>query len=209
MKISPKILIIFIIMSFPLKQSAQSLKNLHISEIWWAVSHPFIANKAFKISKDASRIAYDHISDPALDGDYNGGQVDAFRHTLWMALLVQEINPKAAYKLGLAHENGNYRDFKRKTLEEGSLPDSVSCAMDLKNNNIGLDIGQQYMGIDRATLIQVVKVAVKTGECWIIKKDSLGYFLDKNNNVIPDSMLLGKWETPKIIVPSDYFRSQY
>lgn len=204
MKISSKILIFLIIMSFPVKHYAQSIKNMHISEIWWTASHPFIAKKAYNISKQARDIANSHISDTTLDGDYNGGMVDAFRHTLWMALLVQDIKPQAAYKLGLAHEKGNYKDYKKKTLEEGSLPDSVSCAMDLKNNSIGLDIGQQYMGVDKDTLIQVVKSHVRRGKCWKIKKNSLGYFLDENDNVIPDTLWKGKWISPKVLVPSNY-----
>jgi len=193
-------------MSFPVKHYAQSLKNMHISEVWWVATHPFIAKKAFKISNEARDIANQHILDTLLDGDYNGGMVDAFRHTLWMTLMVQEIKPKAAYKLGLAHEKGNYKDFKKKILEENKLPDSVSCEMDLRNNSIGIELGQEYMGTDKDTLIVVVRHTVRCGKCWIIKKDSLGYFLDKNDNIIPDSLWVGKWNTPKILVPSNYKR---
>lgn len=195
-------------MLFPVKQYAQKLKSVHFSEVWWAATHPFIAKKAFSISKQAGAIAYQHISDPSLDGDYNGGQVDAFRHTLWMAMLVQEIKPEAAYKLGVAHEKGNYKDYKKLQNEDGAVPDSVTSEMDFKNNDVGIDLGLRYLGVDRDTLIQVVKVNVKRGHCWKIKKDSLGYFLDENDNVIPDSLIKGKWNTPKVIVPSNYFPPQ-
>ncbi len=191
-------------MSFPVKHYSQSLKNLHSAEIWWVITHPFIAKKSWQISKQARKIANNHISDSLLDGDYNGGMVDAFRHTLWMALLVQEIKPKAAYKLGKAHEKGNYKDFKRKVLEEGKLPDSVSCKMDLLNNKVGIEIGQRFMGQKNDTLILIVRDAVRKGDCWKIKKDSLGYFLDKNDNVIPEKKWKGKWVNPKVIVPSNW-----
>lgn len=193
-------------MAIPIKDYAQKIKNVHFAEVWWVATHPFIAKKSWDISKKAGEVANSYINSSELDGDYNGGMVDAMRHTLWMASLVQEIKPKAAYKLGLAHEKGNERDFKKKTLEEGSLPDSTSCEMDLRNNSIGLEIGQEYYGESLDTLILVVKNAVKTGRCWKIKKDSLGNFLDEEGKQIPDSLWMGKWITPKILVRSDFKR---
>lgn len=193
-------------MLFPIKQYAQNLKYVHSSEIWWVLTHPLIAKDAYEITKKASKIAADHINDPDLDGDYNGGQVDAFRHTLWMAMLVQKIKPKAAYKLGIAHENGNYKDYKKHKLEENSLPDYVAGQMDLNNNNVGIDIGQIYKGTLQDTLELVVKRAIKDGKCWIIKKNKSGDFLDENNMVIPENQWKGKWKTPKILVRSDYRR---
>ena len=201
-----KVIIILIVMAFPVKDYAQNLKNLHKPEFWWLVSHPFIAKKTWQISKQARDIANSHINDVELDGDYNGGMVDAFRHTLWMSLLVQEIKPKAAYKLGVAHEKGNKIDFKKKILEENKLPDSTSCEMDLRNNNIGIDIGEEYYGENTNNLILIVKNAVKSGRCWKIKKDSLGYFLDEEGYSIPENEWVGKWKTPKILVPSDFLR---
>lgn len=203
MKFIAKITII-LTMAIPIKNYAQQAKNIHFSEILWVVKHPFIAKKAYKITETARNIANSHITDPALDGDYNGGQVDAFRHTLWMALLVQEISPKAALELGKAHEKGNYRDFKRKKLEEDKLPDSVSSEMDLRNNKIGIEIGQEYMGQDTETLSQVVELAVREGRCWKIKKDSDGNSLDKEGNIILDSQWQGKWINNRVLVPSDY-----
>lgn len=173
-------------------------------EIFWAIKHPFIAKKAFKITKKAKQIAINHITDPDLDGDYNGGQVDAFRHALWMAMLVQEISPKAAKSLGIAHEKTNYRYYLKHKNEDGSLPDEISTKMDLLNNEVGLELGQIYMGASTDTLIQVVKVAIREGKCWIIKKNSLGDFLDENDNIIPISEIKGKWRNRKVLVPSNY-----
>ena len=193
-------------MAFPIKDYAQNLKNLHFPEIWWVVTHPFITKKTLEISKQAKKIANSYINSDELDGDYNGGMVDAFRHTLWMSMLVQEIDYKAAYKLGLAHEKGNEIDFKKKILEEEKLPDSTSCEMDLRNNNIGIEIGEEYYGESIDTLISVVKNAVKTGRCWKIKKDSLGSFLDQKGLFIPENEWKGKWITPKVLVPSNFVR---
>ena len=193
-------------MAFPIKDHVQTLKNLHFPEIWWVITHLFIAKKTFEISKQSREIANSYISSSEFDGDYNGGMVDAFRHTLWMSMLVQEISYKAAYKLGLAHEKGNKIDFEKKILEEEKLPDSTSCQMDLLNNNIGIDIGGEYFGESTDTLIAVVKHAVKTGRCWKIKKDSFGGFLDQKGEFIPVNQWKGKWKTPKVLVPSNFVR---
>ncbi len=191
-------------MAFPIKNYAQKVSNLHWSEIWWVATHPFITKKTLKISNEVREISNSYIKSDELDGDYNGGMVDAFRHTLWMASLVQEISPKAAYKLGVAHEKGNKKDFEKKILEEGKLPDSVSCEMDLRNNNVGIEIGQKFYGENKDSLINIVKNAVKKGQCWKIKKDVFGNFVDDNNNLIPDADWKGKWLTSKVLVPSNY-----
>lgn len=191
-------------MAFPLKEYLQNLKYMHFSEFWWLITHPFIAKKTLDISKQARNITNEFIEDTELDGDDNGGMVDALRHCLWMAMLVQEIKPKAAIKLGNAHEKGNYKDFKKKILEEDSLPDYISCKMDLKNNLVGIELGNEYLGSDLDTIIQMVKKAVINGDCWKIRKNSMGRFLDENGSVIPQKDWLGKWITPKILVPSDF-----
>ncbi len=193
-------------MAFPIKNYAQKIKHIHCPEKWWIATHLCIAKKSWKISKEAREIANSYINSNVLDGDYDGGMVDAFRHTLWMAMLVQEIDPKAAEKLGIAHEKGNKIDFKKKILEESRLPDATSCEMDLRNNAIGLDIGIEYMGESQDTLISVVIFAVKTGRCWVISKNELGDFLDKDGNVIPEKDWKGKWNTPKVLVPSNTIR---
>lgn len=183
----------------------QRVAHLNYPEKLWVLRHPFITPKTLKISNIAGKIATETISDPEMDGQFSGGQVDAFRHTLWMAMLSQKINPQKAYNLGVAHEKGNKIDFKKKKLEEGRLPDSVSCEMDLKNNNIGLEIGKEFKNATVEELEVIVKQAVITGRCFKIKKDKNQNFLDENNQIIPEVEYLGKWITPKVLVSSNYY----
>lgn len=192
-----------------MKNFGQKLQSLTKYEVWWAVTHPFIASKAFTITQKAGKIAQEQISNPQLDGDYNGGQVDAFRHTLWMAMLVQEIKPKAAKKLGIAHEKSNFLYFKKHKNEDGSIPDSISSQMDLYNNSIGLELGQTYMGTTLDTLIQIVIRTILEGKCRVIKKNELGDFLDKENNIIRQKDIKGKWLNNKELVPSDYQKPKF
>jgi len=182
----------------------QRISNLKYPEKIWVLKHPFITPKTMKLSSLASKIASDAIEDKDMDGDYSGGQVDAFRHTLWMALLAQKINPKKAYQLGVAHEKGNKVDFKKKKLEEGLLPDSVSCEMDLRNYNVGIEIGKKYKTASVEEMKIIVKYAVIDGQCWKIKKDKDRTFLDENGNIIPEEEWKGKWINPKVLVKSNY-----
>ena len=139
-----------------------------------------------------------------MDGDANGGKVDAFRHAFWMTLLSQKMRWRKAYRLGKAHEKGNYLDYKKHCLEDGAFPDKVSSDMDLWNNNIGLQIGATNKGISSDSLKSIVIEHIRNGKMKIIKKNIQGQFLDINENIIESDSLKGKWENQKILINSDY-----
>jgi hypothetical protein len=185
--------------AFAQDSAFKSFKEISCAEKWWVITHPFVAKKALKISQLA-RIKTDSIQQKnILNGTGNGDQVDAFRHTFWMAKLTQAIGSKKARKLGVAHEKGNKRDFKKGNKEEGSLPDKISSEMDLFNNTVGIAIGKERP----ENLVQFVIEEVKKGNCKIIKKDTLGNFLDCDGNIIPTESLKGKWENTKCLVKSN------
>lgn len=186
------------------KSMLKQFLNLHIPEQWWVICHPFIAVKTWKITKNVEQIAKEMEKSSELDSDGNGGQVDAFRHCLWMASLCQKIRWKKAYRLGVAHEKGNRIDYKRGNNEDGSLPDAISSEMDLRNNEVGIKIGKKYKKASREELIEIVKQAVLNGELWIIKKTEKGEFLDWDGNIIPKEEYIGKWNNRKCIVPSNF-----
>ena len=113
-----------------------------------------------------------------------------------MALLTQKVCWKKALSLGRAHEKGNFRSFKKgKTDEEGLLPDSVSCAMDLFNNSIGASIGCNNKDIVRDNLK-------------IIVKNKNGIPVDNAGNSIQVSELKSTWKTFKTLVPSNAQRTE-
>ena len=177
--------------------------KLRYPEKIWVLSHPFIALKATKTSSEAQKNANQLINDPILDGDYNGGQVDAFRHAFWMATLTLQFGEKKARNLGIAHEKGNRIDFLKLTHEEGTIPDSISSAMDLKNNEIGIKIALSNPHITIDELKQLIIEKILNGELWIINKDNHGNYLDWENNVIDLAKWKGKWYNPKILIPSN------
>lgn len=180
------------------KNSFKRFEKLSCAEKWWVIYHPFVAKKAFFVSNYVQEVTDSVKLSNDLNGNGNGDQIDAFRHVFWMASLKKEIGLRKSRRLGIAHEKGNKQMFKKAKLEEGFLPDKISCEMDLFNNEVGLSL--EYT----TNIKQVVVSKVKNGSCKIIKKDRRGNFLDKNNQIIISESLKGKWENNKCLVKSDY-----
>ena len=180
-----------------------SFKNLSTPEKFWVIFHPFKAKKAFDISNDAVKTTDSICKVNILDNDKNGGQVDAFKHSFWIARLTQNTNRRAAIKLGKAHEKGNYKTFKKGKLEDGYYPDKPSSKMDLYNNEIGANIGAENLDTGKRILILILIEEIKDGKMKILKKDELGNFLSCEGAVIPKDFLVGKWENEKCLISSN------
>lgn len=180
-----------------------TFRNLSPPEKRWVLFHPFVAAKARKITEKARSETKALRQDPRLDGDENGGQLDAFRHAYWMALLSQKFCWKKARSLGRAHEKGNFIDFKRHRMEDGILPDSVASVMDLKNNESGVWIGRENKMLTTDSLKEVIVKNIMEGQLYIIRKNEHGKFLNCQGEVIDTNLFLHRWNIPKCLVPSN------
>jgi len=165
--------------------------------------HPFVANKARKITELVRSEANEIAKGTQLDGDADGGQVDAFRHSYWMACLSKVMRPQKALRLGRAHEKGNYLAFKKDDHEEGSIPDSMASVMDIFNNELGIGLATKYMEADTDTLRKLVINAIIQGEAKVLLKNSSGEFLDCEGNVLNISDFKGRWSISKCLVNSN------
>ena len=179
-----------------------SFKKLSRPEKRWVALHPFVAKKAFLITREVLKAAQEEQTDPKLDGKADGGQVDAFRHCYWMAMLSGTISSRKAWKLGKAHERGNYLDFKKGRKEEGASPDSVSSAMDLFNNLEGLQLRRLHPHESPEGIRTLVINQILTGKLLIIRTDERGNFLDAKQQRINMNLWKGKWNIPKDLVSS-------
>ncbi|NQY09795.1 MAG: hypothetical protein HRT71_09820 [Flavobacteriales bacterium] len=169
-------------------------------EKWWVIAHPFVAKKAgiiaIKVKKSAKKVE----EEGKLGSDYLGGRMDAFRHSYWMAMLAQDINPEKVKKLGEAHEKGNYLDFKKRRHEDGAVPDSMATVMDLWNNDVGIRIGTENKKLSREKLIAVVVAAIFEGEMKMMKKNDEKTYLDQDGNEIDLKDFDRQWRNPKCLV---------
>ena len=196
------LLLLISVLAFSQSSIKFSHKTISRPEKWWAFFHPFIAKKAYKLTLKARETAKVVAKDSVLDHDENGGQVDAFRHSYWMALLSQKIKPKKAFKLGKAHEMGNKLSFIKGDYEDGTQADSLSSAMDIYNNAVGIEIGRANKKVTEEELKQLVIQSVLSGDMRILKKDKQGNYLDCNGNKIDLVLYSRKWSVPKCLIGS-------
>jgi len=186
-------------------QNELSKDKISCAEKWWVVFHPFVAKKAYGITVEVLHKAKEMNSSPLLDGFEDGGQVDAFKHAYWMARLSKEIGWRKAKRLGIAHEKGNYRSFKKaKRKSQNDSHDKAGTDMDLWNNQQGIEIVLAYPEAESVHFDQLILRAVLDGKMKIIKRNEAGDFLDENGQKIPKDQLYGKWDNGKVLVPSDY-----
>lgn len=185
------------------KQNAKL--DVSCPEIWWGIGHPFISIKAFRISKQALITTRQIEKEKLLQNDWNGGQIDAFKHAFWMGLLTYKINRKQAIKLGIAHEKGNYKNFK-KNLRRGRSGnhDKAAQEMDLLNNETGASLAEQFSDADENEFKEIIMDYIQAGRLKIIKKNNLGEYLNENDQIIPTAQLIGIWDNGKVLVDSDY-----
>ena len=174
--------------------------NIKLSgpELSWVIVHPLIAVKAKRLSKRALFVT-DSIEKLGLLKDRSGGQLDAFKHAFWMALLAQNIKPKKAYKLGKAHEKYNY-NRARKGKGGG---DQAASNMDLWNNDVGIKLGSENDNISESALIELVINAIRKGKMKIIRKNLNGDSLDCDGQLI-DKSTLKTWVNKRCLVASNY-----
>lgn len=201
----PLIFALLVLTSESFAQNKKSnLGKISCAEKWWVVSHPFIAKKTYNLTRYARTVADSVKKSDVLDGDISGGQVDAFKHAYWMAILSQNIRWKAALRLGKAHEKGNYKSHKKGVRKrQVETHDRVSSEMDMWNNHRGIEIGKKYTDLSRASTKQMVIDSIQTGVMRIIWKNSEKEFLDCDGQVIPTKNHLGKWKNDKCLVPSN------
>ena len=182
---------------------APSFKQLSCPEKRWVFFHPFAAKKAYRITLEARNVSKQMETDSLLDHDADGGQVDAFRHAFWMGRLSQEIYWRKVKRLGKAHEHGNYRDFKKHRTGEENFSDSIAGAMDLFNNDVGIDAGRKNKNLSSEDFKKIILKKILDGEMKIILKDQNGNSLDCEKKVIDLKMYAGRWNIPRCLIKSN------
>ena len=184
-------------------QFLESYHKLSIPEQQWVKKHPLAAFRTHKIADTVRHEAQGHLKDTALDGDLNGGMVDAFKHTLWMALTAQKIGMMKALSLGEAHEEGNRLEYESDPIRKKIHQDSIASRMDILNNIVGARIGAQNPDAGQKRIIELVRQAVIDGKCWKIKKKDKNTYLDADGKVINIHDYDNHWAIPKVLVPSN------
>lgn len=197
-------ILVALLVSSPSPLAGGPIKNISRPEKVWSVFHPF---KALKVKQcaDRARVVTDSLEQAGTMADKNGGQLDAFRHAYWMALMINMgMNEPVVRNVGTRHEKGNYIDFKKGRIEDSLMADSLMCVMDLRNNDSGIKLGKDYLNGDKKLpLVELIIKEIWNGNLAIMSKNEKGEYLDCNGNVVaPDSVRVG-WYVTRCIVSSD------
>jgi hypothetical protein len=172
-------------------------------EYRWAFFHPFAAKSVQHHLKEAMDVYHLVKKSNNLDSFESGGTLDAFRHAYTMAYLTRYVSSQKLRDLGKAHEKGNEYYFYRDHLEFGERPDSLACVMDLRNNELGFEIGEKYKNLSTSDLKNIIIEEIRAGNAWILKKNSEKSYISCQNEVILIENYKGKWFLPKCLVKSN------
>lgn len=162
--------------------------------------HPVAALKVKAIAKKIQPIYKSNFNNPLLDTFSNGGKLDAYRHLLYMAAFTQKVKAKKISKLGIAHEKGNYLDFLNGRNEDGERPDSLSCVMDLLNNEVAIEFSRNNKIKSADSLSDLCISWITTEKATFMKRDTRGNYLTCDGTVIKISDYKGVWFIPKCLV---------
>lgn len=172
-------------------------------EYRWAFFHPFAAKKIQNHLKEAMAICQSVKSSKLLDTVESGGTLDAFRHAYTMAYLSRYVKINKLRKLGKAHERGNKYFFYKNQREFGERADSLACVMDLRNNELGFEIGKNNKNASKDDLKSIVIEQIKAGNAWKLKKNNQNLYISCQNEPILIENYKGKWFLPKCLIKSN------
>ncbi len=172
-------------------------------EYRWAMLHPLAAKRVQKHLAEAMDVYKEVKSAKELDGFENGGTLDAFRHAFTMAYLARYVQIDKLRKLGKSHEKGNEYFFYKNHQEFGERADSLACVMDLRNNELGFEIGEKSKNVSKEELKNLIIEQIKQGNAWKLKKNSQNQYISCQNEAFLIENYKGKWVLPKCLVKSN------
>lgn len=175
------------------------IKSLSLKDKIWVMKNYSSIKKAYKISLDVLKTMDSLNRENFLGGNTEGGKFDAFRHIYWTYSLTKEIGEEKTRRVGEIYENYNRYIFNN---IDYSGYDSVSMAMDLFNNEIGIELEKSKIA-DSLIFNEITNI-IFSGKAKIVKKNTLEQSLDENDNVIPEEEWKKKWINNRKLVNSNY-----
>lgn len=175
------------------------IKSLSLKDKIWVIRNYSSMKKAYKISLDVLKTMDSLNKQNFLGGNTEGGKFDAFRHIYWTYSLTKEIGEEKTRRVGEIYEIYNRYIFNN---SDYSGYDSVSMAMDLFNNEIGIELEKSKIA-DSLIFNEITNI-ILSGKAKIVKKNALEQSLDENDNVIPEEEWKKKWINNRKLVNSNY-----
>lgn len=168
-----------------LKNKPPGMRNVHLSskvrEFGFFVRHPVVGSEIWKYaqgSNNISTIAVLFASNIELDNiGEEGTEVNAFRHTLWQAIITSEYGDKISKEAGNAHEKNPIALQQIESISDGYLVvstlfkiEEADEIIDLKNNIIGRQIGCDNKALSNTELAVKLLYEFKENGLYVAKK---------------------------------------
>jgi hypothetical protein len=194
------ILIFFLsLTSYSFSQNYKKIiKSLSFEDKVWVMKNYSSVKKAQKISQNVINTMDSLNKEKFLGGNSEGGRFDAFRHVFWMYSLSKELGKEKARRIGKIYEKYNEYVFKTQTM---SGYDKAGEDMDLFNNEVGINLSKENI-VDSLVFSRIEEL-ILNGEVKIIKKNDKQESLDKDNNIIKDSVWKKSWQNDRVLINSN------
>lgn len=136
----------------------------------FALNHPVAAaaigsndRQAANLTSNASRFARNSGLDDTANGDGRGTQANAFDHTLWQAAITAQFGSKLAAKAAEAYAlDSELREGKTDYFSRLAADQAVN----VRNSQIGREIGQSKAGADMKSLAADVLLYYRQTGLW-------------------------------------------
>ena len=132
------------------------IPDANVRTVGYAIQHPINALRVGEVkagstnlSTIASNFQINICRRAGLSTGNEGDQGNAYRHTLWQAILTNEFGNSQAERIGNTHEHNPNADLTQRKFANMGLADQV---VDLKNNQIGRKIGREHKGASNQEL---------------------------------------------------------
>ena len=169
--------------------------NKESRTVGYAMKYPINAYKVGSYKRNRSNISSTatnfavNISNVLGFQKESGTPNNAIRHTLWQSIITRELGSEHAERIGNAHEDNPQIDTSIRvingpaTKEKGEIADTI---VDLLNNKIGREIGENNKGATNNELaIKVLEVFLNDG-LWTYKIDSSGNYIIMQTKITQD-----------------------
>jgi len=149
-----------------------------VRQAGYAMQHPINAARVGQynpgsnnISTTASNFQVNVAIAAGLSTGNEGDQGNAFRHALWQGIITNEMGANHAQRIGNTHEDNLNIDLNQRTFKNMGEADK---AVDLLNNIIGREIGEENKGASNQTMAKKVAKEFYENGLWTTSQNKDG-----------------------------------
>ena len=158
--------------------------NRYVRTTGYAMQHPINAlvvgpyvDGWSNISSIAGNFEVNLMRAAGLSYQKGGDEGNAYRHTLWQAMITNVLGEESAVRIGNAHESHSSYEYSKTS---GLTESEFDTAIDLRNNEIGREIGAKNKGASNKKLALLVLKEFRKNGLWVgIKQPDGSYSIQR------------------------------